>query len=71
VCEFVSVCVRESECESVRVCVRVCECVSLCGVKACIGAPPDETVPHKIAGQTSPSIHPPIGNSYGLRDFLP
>ena len=27
--------------------------------------------PHKIAGQTSPSIHPPIGNSYAPRDFLP
>jgi len=27
--------------------------------------------PHKIAGQTSPSIHPPIGNSYASRDFLP
>ena len=26
--------------------------------------------PHKIAGQTSPSIHPPTGNSYAPRDFL-
>jgi len=28
-------------------------------------------LPHKIAGQTSPSIHPPIGNSNAPRDFLP
>ena len=28
-------------------------------------------VPHKIVGQTSPSIHPPIGNSNTPRDFLP
>ena len=28
-------------------------------------------LPHKIAGQTSPSIHPPIGNSYAPTDFLP
>ena len=28
-------------------------------------------LPHKIAGQTSPSIHPAIGNSNAPRDFLP
>ena len=28
-------------------------------------------LPHNIAGQTSPSIHPPIGNSYAPRDFIP
>ena len=33
--------------------------------------PSDSADPHKIAGQTSPSIHPPIGNSDAPRDFLP
>ena len=45
--------------------------VGLFGVQAWFGVLRGNGSPHKIAGQTSPSIHPPIGNSYAPRDFLP
>ena len=43
----------------------------LCRMVDTLTNPRRRGLPHKIAGQTSPSIHPPIGNSYAPRDFLP